>query len=163
MPTHYTRCGSDVGKLITKVMNAHHPELREAEPTFNCRFAWNDDGPALKKNGVGCRAIIKITSLRDRSAGIEDVKLDIDGKDWEEMGEPDRLGLIGHELTHLVVVRSKGIIKRDDLDRPKLKSRPHDFEVGAFKEVIETYKEHSPEAQAIQQAAQLVQGIFPWG
>lgn len=45
-----------------------------------------------------------------------------------------------HELTHLEIQRDKdGAPKWDDLDRPKLKMRKHDYEIGVFVDVAKEY------------------------
>lgn len=168
MPTSYTTADASVASVVKDAATRWYPDLREAKVSFDLLFAVASElgEPALKKNGVPALAIIKVNSLEDRAKGMNDATIKIDGAKWGEMRETERLSLIDHELYHLVVVRSKKskAIKRDDLGRPKLKLRPHDFEIGGFAEIIERHKQNAHEAMAVYAATtNYCQGVFPWG
>ena len=168
MPTTYTSASDtdEVHNIIADAIQRWHPDLREAQPTFDILFAYSSDllAPALKLHGSACLALISVNSLEDRTKGCRDVTIKIDGKRWEELKHPQRLSLIDHELEHLVVKRTKAkSVKRDNLGRPKLALKPHDIEIGGFVCVIERHKQQSHEAQYIQAASKHVQGFFQWG
>lgn len=164
MPTTYTQCDNEIGDRLEKVIAKYHPDLHKAQPTFNCLFAWNETTKPLKLHGYPCLAVIKVNKLDDRAKGMADVTLKIDGKRWAELKEPDKTALLHHEICHLVPKLDKeDKPKLDDLERPLLGTRHHDFELGGFQEVIEAHKTAAVEAQQIDQVARLVQGMFPWG
>jgi hypothetical protein len=74
--------------------------------------------------------------------------------------------VIDHELTHLVLKKSKktGAVERDDLDRPKLKMREHDYEFGWFAETAQRFGEDSFEfsqARELLASASWMQPLLP--
>lgn len=172
MSTTYEKSADydEVHDLIGEIVEKHHGELHKAEVTVGVTYAFNEKGPAVKLHGVACAAVIKINSLKARAEGAPDATITIDGKLWRSGGNhaplPDarRRALIDHEINHLMVSRDKeGQIKADDLGRPKLRMRPHDFEVGWFKVIA---RRHGSASFEVQQAAKLVdnrgQLLFPW-
>lgn len=173
MSTTYEKSADydEVHDLIGEIVEKHHGELHKAEVTVGVTYAFNEKGPAVKLHGVACAAVIKINSLKARAEGAPDATITIDGKLWRRGGGnhdplPDdrRRALIDHEINHLMIAHDKeGRIKADDLGRPKLKMRPHDFEVGWFKAVA---RRHGAASFEVQQAMKLVdnrgQLLFPW-
>jgi hypothetical protein len=72
----------------------------------------------------------------------------VPGDRWNHWDEDQQNALIDHEVTHIsLVINRKGILTLDDLGRPKLKMRKHDFEVGWFHSIAERYGAASFEVQ----------------
>ena len=146
MPT-FKKCGQEIKHLVNRAMKNWHKQLEEFEVTVDCLFAFattdaNGDttGCALKKNGLPAAALIRVTPLKDRTKGNGDAEMQIDGDEWENYSDKQKLALIDHELEHLQLLFDKdGGLKRDDLDRPKLRLRPHDREVGWFDDVVKRH------------------------
>jgi hypothetical protein len=153
MSTSYTICGKDVAEMIKAVMDTHHAELSNAGVTVHAIFAHSYDKEsgdaivALKTRGQSVAAKIGITSLEDRTRGAADSKLTIDAYTWERLSESRRMALLDHELTHLrLKLDEDEALKLDDLGRPQLKIRHHDWEITGFQEVVERHGEASIEA-----------------
>lgn len=98
-------------------------------------------GPAMKTRGHAILGKCRISNLKERTQGLGDAEIILDGLTWENASELERRGLLDHELTHLGV--KSGVV--DDMGRPKLKMRHHDFETGWFAAVAARNGEHSPE------------------
>jgi hypothetical protein len=152
MGTTYTICGDDVKQLIKAAMDTHHPTLSEAGVTVHAIYAerYDEDGEpiaAIKVHGVPAVAKIAITALEDRVRGIADAKLTIDRGQWHGMAESRRLALLDHELTHLVLKLDEDGLKLDDIGRPTLKIKHHDWELTGFAAVVERHGEASVEAR----------------
>ncbi len=133
---------------VAKVTHLYHPDLEEMKVTVQVLFAhkYDKDGeaePAMITRGHEVLAKISITNLQDRTRGIPDAKLVIDRVfGWARLSESRRLALIDHELTHLNLTLDKdGIVKTDDLGRPKLHMRHHDWELTGFAEICERHGE----------------------
>ena len=109
-------------------------------------------------------ATIKINSYRDRVEGKADVTITIDGHHWDELSDAELAAVLDHELTHLeLVIEEDGSVSRDDIDRPKLRMRKHDFQIGGFNEVAKRHKADSLEVQAVAKVGKgfVEQGVFP--
>lgn len=170
MSTTYTNAepGNEVFGLMAEIIAEHYPDLEELEVEVGVMFAFNPKGPAVKLHGRACAAVIKINSLKARAEGLPDATITIDGHLWgrgdEKLPRRRRIALLDHELHHLVVVHDKnGDPVADDLGRPKLKMKPHDFEVGWFRVIAER---HGRDSFEVEQAAKLTdehgQLLFPW-
>lgn len=169
----YRKADSDVFALIKELIADNHPELDEAGVKVGARFAYapRDDntgepkGAALKHHGYEAAAIVKIVSQKDRVMGFPDAVIDIDGMAWEQGWSDERKrGVLDHELTHLEVKRDdEGGILLDDCNRPKLKIRLHDWELGGFESIARRYKEQALEVEAARAMADKYgQLLFPW-
>lgn len=160
MSTTYERAPKAIEALVQTALEKYHPELRKEEVTVDTLIVRRTQGKhhfdvhALKRSGYLIDAKIQITSLQDRSRGISDAKLTIDAYEWDRMSDKRKAALIDHELEHLDLVPIKPTKKngfqtgnkRDDLGRPCLRSRPHDWELTGFKDVAVRHGEHSHEA-----------------
>lgn len=159
MGTTYERAGKGIEAMVQRAVETYHPELQKEGVSIDVTVARREskkegDCHALKRNGYLIDAKIQITSLQDRSRGIADAKLTIDAFEWDRSTDRRRVALIDHELEHLDLVPIRPTKKnafatgnkRDDLGRPCLRSRPHDWELTGFKDVAERHGEHSHEA-----------------
>lgn len=161
MATTYTECGDEVQRLIQQVMLKHHAELANAKVTIHAIGARREskrDGAieALKIEGLPVAAKIQISSLQDRSRGMADAKLTIDLLGWDTMPVSRKEALIDHELMHISLVQLRATKKNpyakgprfDDLGRPVLKIRTHDWRLTGYAAVVERHGEASLEAAA---------------
>ncbi len=156
MPT-YSKANAAVHETVNRIVEKYHGKLRDAGVTIDCLFAHpqlnkNGDptGSALKHHGYPAQAVVRVTNLKERTKGHADAEVVIDADNWDILGEEERDALIDHELTHLELVYKKGVLQRDDLDRPKLRLRKHDRQFGWFDEIARRHGEASPEAKQAQ-------------
>ena len=159
MPKTHLLLDSTDGRFheIQDAMAKYHQPLHEAKVSLTIIVSSgprdkNGDvcGPAVSVNGYPAMAAIKATNLKQRAAMLGDAILEIDGDRIDELSDAERAALWDHELTHLeIVVDKDGAVKRDDLGRPKLKSRKHDFQIGGFHEIAERHKTDALETQQI--------------
>lgn len=158
----YARGDSDLHKTVQDVMERYHGDLDDAEVTVTVLLAYGPRdahgdpvGPAITVHGVPAWASIKVTSLRDRAAGMSDAIMLLDGDRIDEWSYEELEAVIDHELTHLELrVDERGNVKRDDLDRPRLAIRRHDWQFGWFDEVARRHGAASPEVRQAKQLAE---------
>lgn len=172
---NYVKADAETHTLIEDAMAKHHHELDAADVSVQAVMAHPkvDGGPVLRHHGVTAKAKVRIVQQKERALGMADAEVMIDADIWEDMPETDRIALVDHELTHLMIVYDEDKIERDTdgnpvldengaprrkvkLDgcgRPRLKMRHHDYEFGWFTEVAERHGKYSTE---VQQAAALV-------
>lgn len=164
MATTFQTAGKGVDDIIARVMRQYHEELTKEGVTIHAIFAarinkHGEEFRALKKDGHNVAAKIQITSLQDRTRNIADAKLTIDRKAWNSMHDNMKLALVDHELAHLKVAHSRPTKrngyddspKRDDLNRPMLKIRPHDWVLTGFADVAKRHGESSVEIASLTQ------------
>lgn len=159
MSTTYREAGDLIKALADKVMQQSHPELVKDHVTISTIIASREseeegDMVALRLHGLPVAAKTSITSLADRARGIADAKLMIDNYAWSRLSDARKLALLDHELEHLALRTIKPTKKNhyasgtkfDDLGRPCLKIRPHDWEITGFQAVAERHGDSSIEA-----------------
>jgi len=159
--TTYAKADKQAKANMAHAMKRYHPELRDAEVSVDLLLAYgprdaNGDlvSPALTSKGLQCLGKIRVLGLKDRVAGRGDAEMLLDGDQIDEWSDEELAAIIDHELTHLELqVADDGTVKRDDIDRPKLRIRPHDREYGWFDSVARRHPEHSVE---VRQARQLL-------
>jgi hypothetical protein len=163
MPTY--RKADDLVPLAQKAMQKYHPRLAEAGVTVEVLTVHSEVSPALRHHGYPAAAVVKVMSQKDRAAGSADARLLVDAEKWAGMNASQRTALLDHELTHLELVKDEeGEVRTDDCGRPKLRVRPHDFELGGFEEVVSRHKQDAPESASFYQAHKVfTQQQFPWG
>jgi len=137
---------------LEKTLDRYHLDLRQAGVEVNIVMCNNDSGPAVKVHGVPALASIKINSLLDRKEGKKDATIKLDEDAWDLLNGEEQTALLSHELRHLRVLKDDaGVVKRDDIDRPRLKMRPHDQEAGLFYDNVSTHGEAAPEVAVYRQ------------
>lgn len=149
----YEKANAEVGQVVERMTERYHPQVRDAKVTITCLMAYpltdeNGDskGPALKHQGYPAQAVVKIIGLKERTDGRADAEIVIDGDNWQVLSAEERDALIDHELEHLELkIDREGILVRDDLDRPKLVCRKHDFQAGWFDSIVRRHGRASPE------------------
>ena len=151
MPKTYHECDSFISDTARKIIQKYHPDLIEADVTIMYMFARNDKGDALTHGGYPATALAKINNLRDRVAGLTDATILIDEERWEELSDESKDALLDHELHHFVVRRNKiGAFEYDDQNRPLLRMRKHDWQMGGFNEIVKRHREAALEYQAVE-------------
>ena len=171
----YDRPPKDVQKRIDWVLKRYHSRLLEPQlkvpvnvETLLVFGPTNKDGeqtgPAIAgRTGQGAYGCIRVTRLEERVGGRGDAIMHLDGDDWKSWGTKTLDAIIDHELTHLEIAIDKkvGVPVYDDAGRPKLKLRPHDFEVGWFDEVAERHPDFAIETKQAAILARQRQLYFP--
>lgn len=155
MPT-YSRAwkeAEDIAKEQLKKWETHKP-LVECEATIDFMFAFGDvdeqgeqQGDAISDGGYRALAKTRKIPLKDRAAGRADAEILIDGDWWKDASDGERAALIDHELHHLGPKIDKRGLKRDDLGRPVLELRKHDYHFGTFNVIAARHGEASQERQ----------------
>jgi hypothetical protein len=151
----YTTAEQDARDLLAAVMKQHHPEFVEVGVRVNVLMATRardektgepKGESALRHHGWPAQALIKINGHRDRVAGKADADLYLDAERWDELTQRQRQALLHHELLHLEIQSDEdGNVVLDDCNRPKLRIRPHDYQMGGFYQVAEDYGADAPE------------------
>lgn len=146
-----------------------HPTLRRCGVRIDILFVDDYDDstgesrPALKAHGYPAAATIAIVQPKHRALGLGDALLTIDTATWAGLPVRKRIALLDHELTHLEVLaddggivmwnevdeRCFGVPKLDDMQRPKLRIRLHDYQLGGFRTVAKRHAEDAPEADQV--------------
>lgn len=141
--TTYQQAEGDVLKVLNEAIGKWHNDLSDAGVRIGVLMATNPAGPAVKHGGYSAYATVKIVALKDRVLKPVDCEILIDQHEWDHLKAGHRLALIDHELSHIELVRHEETrqVIRDDLNRPKLKSKKGDWNGGdGFAEVVERHK-----------------------
>lgn len=151
----FQRCPPGIGELACEILNAYetHKPLVDAKVKFDFVFAFAKVGEAgerlgwaIKRRGVRALGYARIVDLKDRALGHGDAEITLDGDYWGEIGADKQRALLDHELHHIELKTDKfGSLVLDDLKRPILRTRPHDYEFGWFTVIAERHGEASNE------------------
>lgn len=166
MAKWYQRADKSLHSIVNSVMKQHHRALHEAGVKIDVIWIDSDSEHALTLRGRRCLATVSILSLKDRAMGRGDAEITIDKTSYLGMEPQEVRAVIDHELTHLVpkIDKKSGKVARDDLDRPKLGIRLHDYEFGWFEETVQRYGSASAEYKQAQQliaTARWMQPLLP--
>ncbi len=133
-----------------------HSEAKAAGVTIHVVLAFGkNESPAIMHGGYQAAAQIRINNHRQRVEGLEDCTLIIDGDQLGEWSKAKLDALIDHELTHILVQRDgDGEVKYDDCERPKLKLRKHDAQIGVFFDVMERHEAEAIDTQVVAKLCQ---------
>lgn len=148
MATTFDKGDEEINTRIAAVIKDHFPDLLDARVNIKVLFATSDEPPAIKHGGYAADAMIRINNLKERTLGNGDALMIVDKRAYDELtSERQRDGLMHHELHHLIVKRDKesGAILRDDLNRPRLGMRKHDYQIGFFRETARVFGKDAPE------------------
>jgi hypothetical protein len=158
MSTVYERAKADVHEMADGILRQHHPKLRLTEGEFvrlcilMATAECDGEGlkePAIKLHGYPCAAVISIIPYKQRVDKRADAEIIIDAEWWDNATEPQQRALLDHEITHLEIQRDEnGFVRTDDVGRPKLKMRLHDFDFGGFREIAIRHGSNAPEVEA---------------
>jgi hypothetical protein len=155
MPTF--KKANEIRELAGDVLAEYesHQPLIDHKVTIDFVFAYcdrdEDSGEpinfAITERNRRVFGITSIIPLKGRVKGLGDVEILIDGDWWHEATAAEQKALLDHELHHVSVKISKGVIQYDSHGRPKIKLRPHDLEVGWFKVIAERHGSNSFEVK----------------
>lgn len=159
-----------VDELIAKATKLWHTDLLDAGAVVKAISIYpelDDAGrpksPAIKHGGAPAAAQIKVASVRERVIGNCDAIMEIDGYRWNSLDDGSRMALIDHELEHLVVTVDKsGAPQRHDDGRPKLSTKPDDWSLTGFVDVVKRHGAKALEAMAIKSVAEQCQELMPF-
>ena len=161
----FSIANEEINLTIQKVMKENHGDLHAEGVTITAMIARSEEGPAIKVRGCEAAGCIRITKLMERTLGLGDALMILDGERLDAWSSKRLQAVIDHELRHLTLARYKktGLIQHDDEGRPKLRLRPHDFEFGWFARTAELYGEESYEVSQAREivAASWVQLLLP--
>ena len=161
----FSIANEEINLTIQKVMKENHGDLHAEGVTITAMIARSEEGPAIKVRGCEAAGCIRITKLMERTLGLGDAVMILDGERLDAWSSKRLQAVIDHELRHLMLAKNKktGQIQRDDEGRPKLRIRPHDFEFGWFARTAELYGEESYEVSQAREivAASWVQLLLP--
>jgi Putative phage metallopeptidase len=136
------KAGKDVAEIVRTLLAENHEDAHRAGVRVGVTMVRSESGPALKHHGQAAAAIIGPVGWELRAQGAPDVLIRVDARVWEnlESNPRARLALIDHELTHIhVMFGEDGKAKKDGAGRPTVRMRPHDFELGVFKCIIDRW------------------------
>ena len=160
MPVTFDQAPAHVHDMAREVLMQYHPELNFSRDPENpawvklcILFASNgaeEDEPAVKCHGYPAQAVISIIPLKQRVDKRADAEIVIDEKNWNDLTEPQQRALLDHEISHLEIKLKDGFIETDDIGRPKLKLKLHDFDFGGFRSVAKRHGEDAPEVRLAQ-------------
>ena len=161
----FSIANEEINLTIQKVMKENHGDLHAEGVTITAMIARSEEGPAIKVRGCEAAGCIRITKLMERTLGLGDAVMILDGERLDAWSSKRLQAVIDHELRHLMLKPCKktGGFQRDDEGRPKLRIRPHDFEFGWFARTAELYGEESYEVSQAREivAASWVQLLLP--
>ena len=161
----FSIANEEINLTIQKVMKENHGELHAEGVTITAMIARSEEGQAIKVRGCEAAGCIRVTKLMERTLGLGDAVMILDGERLDAWSSKRLQAVIDHELRHLMLAKNKktGQIQRDDEGRPKLRIRPHDFEFGWFARTAELYGEESYEVSQAREivSASWVQLLLP--
>ena len=169
MGTTYGPADEATLRLLMQRVEDWAPHLGHAEVKIDLLMAFGPrgkggelSGPALKQHGYPASALVRVRPLRERSEGLGDVQIILDGDHWDGWGEARRAGVLDHELQHIELITESDdeTPKADDVGRPRLKLRRHDWMIGGFNAVVTRHKHGAPEAIAMRAVFRDVPGVM---
>jgi len=141
VPTTYTQATTETMTLLASARARYHSPRLSQELTIGVLMA-----SAVTQHGAAAIAKVRIVPLRDRAHGLPDVEILLDEQHWTESDRAHHMALLDHELTHLLPIEdSGGRLMVDDLGRPRVRLRQHDWQVGWFHEVAKRHGSRSVE------------------
>lgn len=150
----YQKCSEvdpDVERLAKVVLKSYkeHTLLVEQNVKIDFLFALpsGDATCALKLHGVPTSAIAKPVSYEHRVKGEGDAQVTIDKDWWDNAVQKQRIALLDHELYHFELRFGEKGLKRDDLGRPKVFTRHHDYDLGLFRHIAKRHGVYSAECE----------------
>lgn len=150
MPS-YMKTDEHLPALIADTAEQYRGDLVNAGVHVDALWAYG----GLKHHGYPAAAVVKINGVKERLRGIADATIIFCVEHWQKISQAERIALVDHELTHLVlVVDEDGRPIADDAGRPRLKMRPHDFELGVFDVIVQRHGAAAGDTKALIAAAE---------
>jgi hypothetical protein len=149
----YSAASDDLLTVIERMRAEHYEEMLDGV-TIGALFVFDSESslPILTHQGYPADATIRITPVRDRALGVADAVIVVDRSRWSILSPAQKNALIDHELMHLERdLDDDGDPKVDAFNRPKLRIRRHDHQLGWFDDVARRHGEASPEIRGARQ------------
>lgn len=165
MATTYNTASPANLELLRQAIDRYHLRLDQVGVTVGMMHACNPSGPALTHGGFPRLALVRVNSLRDRAEGKPDATVFVDAVEFIELTEAQKIALLDRVLTglELVVDAKGGGLKRDDLGRPKLKTRRPDYQTSGYWDVVDRHGKEALESMQFQALHKtFAQRSFPW-
>lgn len=157
MASTFQKATQVVLDMFDEIIIRHHSALDSVGAKIDVLMAFRDpegEVPALMLRGHRALGIASLHPLHLRALGLGDALVRLDGDEWADMSEVRKRALVDHELTHFEVKRDKtGDYIYDDLNRPVLKMRLHDREIGWFDDIA---LRHGMASEEVRQFASLL-------
>ena len=147
----YTMAPVSVHDIIQGLIKKHYHDTLGAEGVgvkIDVLMAADDsdDGRAVVCQGYAALAVVRVTNLRERTAGRGDAEIVVDEAAFLRMEGNRRAALLDHELFHLELRHDRHKRpRRDALGRPLLALRKHDRQFGWFDVIAWRHGEASVE------------------
>lgn len=131
MATVYDEAPEDLAAKVDDAMKRWHDELDKAGVEVGVLVADNlIDAPVKGYGGLPASGKIRVVSLKDRVKKKYDAELVLSARFVGGVAEQVLVAAIDGFLSALELIRDKdGFVKRDDLDRPRLRVKAPDFGV----------------------------------
>lgn len=160
MAKRYEKASLDVVNRIAELRRQYYADIEVV--TVGALFVYDtvSNLPILAHQGYSAAAVVRVTSARDRAAGMPDAQIVVDRATWQDLTSQQKNALIDHELYHLEVEtdgetpEGKPRLAYDAQDRPKLKIRKHDRQFGWFDEIADR---HGGDSMEVRQARRLLE------
>lgn len=143
----YKACGLDIARRAKRLVKKYHDPLARARVRIDFLFVTTDgeDGCALKCGGYPAMAVASVIPQKNRVGLKADARITIDKEAWDHLSERQRDALLDHELQHFEAVMADDTVALDGNDRPKIRMRKHDVQLGFFSVIAKRHGEHSQE------------------
>jgi Putative phage metallopeptidase len=144
MSLSYEQAGEEIHGMARDIIQQHHGELDM--PGFQIKLCimfvsdHETDEPCLELHGDPAGAVISVIPYKQRADKRADAEIIIDRLVWEDLNDRQRTALLDHEITHLEIqLDENGCVKTDDIGRPKLKLKRHDWTLSGFRSIAVRY------------------------
>lgn len=146
----YTAATLDVARRVKRLVKKYHPDLAKARVRIDCVFVTTDgeDGAPVKVNGYPALAAASTVPQKYRPATKADARITIDKEAFEELTDKQKDALLDHELQHFQAVIDENTVALDGNDRPRIRMRKHDVQIGFFSVIAQRHGENSQEVIA---------------
>lgn len=143
----YKAAGLDIARRAKRLVKKYHDNLAQARVRIDFLFVTTDgeDGCALKCNGYPALAVASVIPQNNRVGLKADARIIVDKAAWDELTEKQRDAFLDHELQHFEAVMNDNTVALDGNDRPKIRMRKHDVQLGFFSVIAKRHGEHSQE------------------
>lgn len=159
----YAKMPDETTERVAHILKLFHPELLNAGVRFDLLSVASDkEGPALTHQGYAAAAVVRATSVKERTKGAGDVEIVFDEACYLGMSDAEKDALVDHEIEHveLKIDRKTQRVKLDCRGRPKVGMRKHDAQFGWFTVIAERHGEASGEVQQARKLFALGEQIF---
>jgi hypothetical protein len=167
----YAVADRETVEMLERVVRDYHPHFAEHGITFKILLAY---APKDERTGQPRGAAIRGPaggrldaradpySLENRVAGLPDAKIKLDGDRFKEWTARQVEARLSHAVSQLEIRSDEeGYAETDDCGRPKLKRSEASVIVLAYRGVMQAFGDDAPEAEAIREAALLMEELAP--